>query len=455
MDNKYLSVYEKQKKYFLTKETYNYAFQKQMLLTLKQMLIKNEKAIMDALYLDLGKSNYEAYMTELGLVLNDINFAIKHLKKWMKPKRVKTNISNFPSKSMIYHDPYGVCLIMSPWNYPVNLAFEPLIGAIAGGNTCIIKMSEYSTNTSVLLEKLFNETFDEKYIKAYHGDVTETTEILKLPFDFIFFTGSEKVGKIVMASAASHLTKVVLELGGKSPTIVDDNVNIELVTKRIAFGKIINAGQTCVAPDYIYVHENIKPQFINALIKEIKLMLGSNPLTNPDYPKIINERHYQRILSLIDQSKVIYGGKGCNLRIEPTIMDNVTYDDAVMQEEIFGPIFPIMSFKDIDEIISEIECHPEPLALYLFSNNKEIKKKILKMRFGGGCINDTLMHLSSETLPFGGVNNSGMGSYHGKYSFSTFTREKGVLSKSTHIDIKLRYHPYNEKKQKIVRKILK
>ena len=455
MNDIYMNVYEKQKKFFLTKETYSYPFRKQMLLTLKQMIKDNEKEITKALYLDLGKSEYEAYMTEIGLVLHDINYAIKHLRNWMKPKSVRTSLSNFPSKSIIYHDPYGVCLIMSPWNYPVNLVFEPLIGAIAGGNTCIIKMSEYSCNTSILLEKLISKTFDEKYIKAYYGDVAETAEILKLPFDFIFFTGSEKVGKIVMAAASNHLTKVVLELGGKSPVVVDKNVDIKLVTRRIAFGKIINAGQTCVAPDYIYVHNDIKSDFIKSLIEEIKTMLGDSPLLNDNYPKIINERHFQRVMNLINFDKVIYGGKSENMKIEPTIMDNVTYSDMVMQEEIFGPIFPIIGYTNLDEVIREIEEHDGPLALYLFSNDKKVKKKMLMTRFGGGCINDVLMHLCSDTLPFGGVKTSGMGNYHGKYSFSTFTREKGILNKSTKMDIKLRYHPYNEKKQKIVKKILK
>lgn len=455
MENKYYTIYERQKEYFLSKETYDYSFRKQMLQTLRQMIQNHQHDICDALYRDLGKSEYEAYMTEVGLVLHDINYAIKHLKKWMKVKKVKTNISNFPSCSKIYHDPYGVCLIMSPWNYPVNLVFEPLIGAIMGGNTCIIKMSEYSIHTSTLLEKLISETFDEKYIKAYYGDVSETTEILKLPFDFIFFTGSENVGKIVMKAASNNLTKVVLELGGKSPVIIDENVDIRLVARRIAFGKIINSGQTCVAPDYIYVHEMVKDSFIQNLIKEIKEMLGVEPLNNPNYPKIISDKHYQRLLRLIDEKKVIYGGTATNQKIEPTIMDNVTFDDLVMQEEIFGPIFPIISYHNLDDVIKEIESHKLPLALYLFTNDKNVKKKIMKTRFGGGCINDTLMHLSSETLPFGGVNNSGMGNYHGKYSFLTFTREKGVLSKSNHLDIKLRYHPYNEKKQKIVKKILK
>lgn len=453
--NEYQIIYNKQKDYFLSKITYSYKFRKEMLKKLKQMIVDNKEALVKALKCDLNKTEYESYMCEIGLVLHDLSYAIKHLKRWMKIEKVKTNISNFPSKSYITHDPYGVCLIMSPWNYPINLVFEPLIGCIAGGNTSIIKMSEYSINTSKLLVKLINENFDEGYLKAYMGDVTETTAILDLPFDFIFFTGSKKVGQIVMEKASKHLTPVVLELGGKSPVIVTNDASLDKAAKRIVFGKILNAGQTCVAPDYLYVNEDIKNQLIEKIILEIEKALGKNPLENSNYPKIINSKNLERITKLIDYHKVIYGGKHDQEKIEPTLIDNVNDDDLIMQEEIFGPILPIMTYRDIDEVIKYIESKDAPLALYLFTNDKKTIKKVLQLRFGGGCINDTIMHLSSDTLPFGGVGGSGIGVYHGKFSFDTFTRKKGILQKSNKIDIKLRYYPYNKKKQKIINKILK
>lgn len=453
--NEYQIIYNKQKDFFFSKMTYSYKTRKEMLKKLKQLIIDNKESLLEALKEDLNKSEYESYMCEVGLVLHDLSYAIKHLKRWMKKEKVKTNISNFPSKSFITHDPYGVCLIMSPWNYPINLVFEPLIGCIAGGNTCIIKMSEYSINTSKLLVKLINENFDEAYLKAYMGDVTETTMILDLPFDFIFFTGSKKVGQIVMEKASKHLTPVVLELGGKSPVIVTSDASLDSASKRIVFGKILNAGQTCVAPDYLYVSEDIKEKLIEKIKLEIENTLGTHPLENSDYPKIINSKNLERIVKLIDNDKVIYGGKFNNEKIEPTLIDQVSEDDLIMQEEIFGPILPIMTYRNIDEVISYIEKNDAPLALYLFTNNKEVINKFLQIRFGGGCINDTIMHLSSDTLPFGGVGGSGMGVYHGKFSFDTFTRKKGILQKSNKVDIKLRYYPYNEKKQKIINKILK
>lgn len=453
--NEYQIVFNKQKEFFNTRTTYNYQFRRNMLIKLKKMITDNIDKINEALKLDLNKSEYESYMCEVGLVLHDLSYAIKHLKRWMRDEKVKTNISNFPSKSKIIHDPYGVCLIMSPWNYPVNLVVEPLIGCIAGGDTCIIKMSEYSLNTSKLLMNLINETFDESYIKAYMGTLQETNFILDLPFDFILFTGSEKVGKIVLEKASKNLTPVVLELGGKSPVIVTSDASIKLASKRIVFGKILNAGQTCVAPDYVYVEESIKDELISSIKSEIERMLGTNPLENEDYPKIISKKHLDRLVNLIDNSHVIYGGKVKDLMFEPTLIDNVSFDDLIMKEEIFGPILPIISFDNIDSVIKNLNNMPKPLALYLFTNNKKVIDKVLKLSFGGGCINDTIMHLSSDTLPFGGVGSSGMGNYHGKYSFDTFTRSKSILIKSTKIDIKLKYHPYNQKKQKIVSKILK
>ncbi len=452
----YQELINKQKQFFKTKITYDYNFRKEMLKSLYHMIKSNEVKICDALYQDLGKANMEAYMCEVGLVLSSITYAIKHLKSWMKPKKVKGNLSNFPSKSYVLNDPYGVCLIMSPWNYPVLLSLDPLIGAISGGNTAILKLSNHSPATSKLLCELINSTFNEKYIKVLLLNTDETNELLSEQFDFIFFTGSKRVGTIVMSYAAKSLTPVCLELGGKSPCIVTKNANLEIATKRIAFGKIINAGQTCVAPDYIYIDKEIKDKFVEKLKQQIIDFVTSNPLDNPNYPKIISKHHLERLVSLIDKNKVVFGGKYNDEKIEPTILDNVTFDDAVMQEEIFGPLIPIITYNDLNEVYNTLFEKDYPLALYIFTNKKSEYREITKyLRFGGGAINDTLMHLASETIPFGGVGKSGMGNYHGKYTFKTFTHEKGVLKKSTKIDISLRYHPYTKKKEKTIKKILK
>ena len=452
----YQEIYKLQKEYFNTNITYAYRYRKEMLQKLYKMVKDNEEQLSKALYLDLNKSSLESYMCEIGLLLFHIRKAIKKLKKWMKPQNVKTELFNFPSKGKIIKDPYGVTLIMAPWNYPVLLALDPLIGAIAGGNTCIIKLSEYSTNTSKLLKELINHTFDNSYIYAYDGDIDESNQILSLPFDFIFFTGSTNVGKIVMEKASKNLTPVCLELGGKSPCIVTKDANLELASRRIIFGKVLNAAQTCVAPDYIYIDQSIKDQFIQLLIKEIKDKLGDSPCLNNNYPKIINNKHLERLINLIDNEKLVYGGNTINGKLEPTIIDNVTFDDLVMQEEIFGPIIPIIKFNDINDVYEKLKNTPSPLALYIFSNDKKVVKNITTyIRFGGGCINDTIMHLTSDTLPFGGTGKSGMGMYHGKYTFDTFTHSKSILYKGIKIDIKLRYYPYTLNKEKLIKKILK
>lgn len=452
----YQTIFNKQKQTFISKITYDYKYRKEMLIKLKTLIENNISRIEEALYLDLGKSKTESYMCEIGLVLENINYTLKHLKKFMKKKKVSSSIVNFPSSSYIIKDPYGVCLIMCPWNYPFLLSIEPLVGCIAGGNTCILKLSEYSIHTSKLIKELLNSIFDESYICVFDGDVEETTEILKLPFDFIFFTGSEKVGKIVMEGASKNLTPVCLELGGKSPCIVTKSANIKLSSKRIIFGKIINAGQTCVAPDYIYVDENIKDELIKYMKDNIINMLGDNPLDNNDYPKIISKRHLDRLINLIDKNKIIYGGNHNCEKLEVTLLDNVTFDDLVMKEEIFGPILPIITYKSIDEVKDKMDTLPSPLALYLFSNDsKEIEYFNTYVRFGGGCVNDTIMHLVGKNLPFGGVGSSGMGNYHGKYTFDTFTREKGILKKASWLDVPLRYQPYTKTKDKIIRKIVK
>ena len=452
----YLEIFNKQRKLFLSKVTYEYEFRKSMLLKLKKMIKDNINKFEEALYKDLGKAKTESYMCEIGLVLDKISYALKNLKSFMKPTKVSSSLVNFPSSSYIIKDPYGVCLIMAPWNYPLLLSIEPLIGAISGGNTAFLKLSEYSVHTSTLIKELIKSNFEENYIAVFDGGVDDTTNILKLPFDFIFFTGSEKVGKIVMQAASLHLTPVCLELGGKSPAIVTKNANVKLAAKRIIFGKIINAGQTCVAPDFIYVDEDVKNELIEHLIINIKEMLGDCILDNNDYPKIISKRHLDRLISLIDKNKVIFGGQNNIEKLEITLIDNASFEDKIMQEEIFGPILPIISYKDLNEVKLKLDQLPSPLALYLFSNDKtEIDYFTKYIRFGGGCINDTINHLVGTNMPFGGVGSSGMGNYHGKYTFNTFTREKGILNKSNFLDIKLRYHPYSDKKEKLIKKILK
>lgn len=455
-NNIYQEIFNKQKEYFNTLATYDYKFRKEMLLKLKHMIIDNIEDIYKALYLDLGKSKTEAYMCEIGLVLDNISYTLKHLKRWMKEKKVRTSFANFPSKGKIIKDPYGTTLIISPWNYPFLLSMEPLIGSIIGGNTCILKLSEISIHTSKLIKELIDQTFNLEFIYTTFGSVEETTKILELPFDFTFFTGSEKVGKIVMQASSKNLTPVCLELGGKSPCIVTKHADLELASKRIIFGKIINAGQTCVAPDYIYVDSSVKNKLIELLIKYSKKMITESPLKNDSYPKIISSKHLDRLKQLINKDKVVYGGKSNEEKLELTILDNVSFDDDVMKEEIFGPILPIIIYDTIDEVKTKLHQLNLPLALYIFSNNKkEIKEFTKYFRFGGACVNDTLMHLVEKRLPFGGVKTSGMGRYHGKYTFDTFTKEKAVLNKSTKIDISLRYPPYYKKKESIIKKILK
>lgn len=447
-------IVRKQKDYFNTFETLNINFRIDNLKKLKKLIIENEQLIKDALYKDLHKSYTESYMTEIGMALSEISYAVKNLKKWTKIKKVKTALANFPAKSYIYSEPYGNTIIISPWNYPFLLTIGPLISAIAAGNTAIIKPSEYSINTSNIIEKLVNENFDEKYIKVILGDVNVTTEILKEKFDLIFFTGSPKVGKIVMEAASKNLTKVILELGGKSPVIVDDTTNLKIASKRIAFGKFLNAGQTCVAPDYLLIKDNVKEEFLKYLIEDTKTIANSD-----EYCNIINEKNYQRLLNLIDEEKVIYKKESTPLKLYPIIMDNVKFTDNVMQEEIFGPILPIIEYhseKDLINTLIKIEAETSyPLAFYIFSNNKKFVNELLKLRFGGGCINDTINHLASTTLPFGGIGNSGMGEYHGKKGFEAFSHQKSILKKSTLIDINLRYYPYSNKKEKIIKKFLK
>lgn len=447
-----------QREYFRTGITLSKTFRLEKLRILKKTLKKYEEKINQALNIDLGKSEYESYMTEISMIYTEINYFLKQLKGLVKPKRVRTTLAAFPAKSYIYSEPYGNVLIISPWNYPLQLALIPLVGAIAGGNTAIIKVSELAPKVGEVIKQIVTECFPKEYVAVEMGGVKETEALLAEPFDKIFFTGSTKVGKVVMASASKNLTPVTLELGGKSPVIVTQNADLKLAAKRIAWGKILNAGQTCVAPDYVFVATEVKDLFIELLIKQFEEFLGTNPLTNSDYPKIISYNHFQRLLALIDQKSLVYGGKyDVNTsKVEPTILLNPNLDLPCMDEEIFGPILPILTYQSLTEVYDYIIEKPKPLALYLFSKDRKEQEFIFnRLSFGGGCLNDTILHLSVHNLPFGGVGASGMGNYHGKASFKCFTHEKSILSKGAFFDIKLRYQPFTKRKLNFLKKLIK
>ncbi|HEA4331167.1 TPA: aldehyde dehydrogenase, partial [Staphylococcus aureus] len=406
--------------------------------------------ILEALYTDLGKNKVEAYATEIGITLKSIKNARKELKNWTKTKNVDTPLYLFPTKSYIKKEPYGTVLIIAPFNYPFQLVFEPLIGAIAAGNTAIIKPSELTPNVARVIKRLINETFDANYIEVIEGGIEETQTLIHLPFDYVFFTGSENVGKIVYQAASENLVPVTLEMGGKSPVIVDETANIKVASERICFGKFTNAGQTCVAPDYILVHESVKDDLITALSKTLREFYGQNIQQSPDYGRIVNLKHYHRLTSLLnsEQMNIVFGGHSDEDEryIEPTLLDHVTSDSAIMQEEIFGPILPILTYQSLDEAIAFIHQRPKPLSLYLFSEDENATQRVInELSFGGGAINDTLMHLANPKLPFGGVGASGMGRYHGKYSFDTFTHEKSYIFKSTRLESGVHLPPYKGK----------
>jgi len=425
----------------------DYSTRMKSLKLLKKNIEKYEKDIYQALNLDLGKSAEEAYLTEYKIVLNEIDFLMKNLKELMKPQKVNTPLITFRSKGEIYYEPYGKVLIISPWNYPFHLAFLPLAGAVAAGNKVVLKPSEFSNNTSNITEKIIKETFSEEHVRVAQGGVPETTALLQKKFDYIFFTGSTHVGRIVMKAAAEHLTPITLELGGKSPAIVCGDSDLEITAKRLVWGKFTNCGQTCVAPDYLYVHKDVKEQLIKYIIKSIRDFYGEYPKRSSDYGRIISEKHLLRLTEFLKDGKVLFGGN-YDLKekyMSPTILELNSWDYLVMKEEIFGPILPILEFQSLKDVTEIIKEQPKPLALYLFSKNKkEIDYIIQEVSFGGGCINDTMMHLASEELPFGGVGESGLGKYHGKYSFETFSHQKSVLTKSFKPDFDLRYPPYEK-----------
>ncbi|MCT4543433.1 MAG: aldehyde dehydrogenase [Vallitalea sp.] len=449
---------ENQRRYFLKHETKDITFRKKQLQKLKMAIHKYEKQLYDGLNKDFRKSEFETYETELGMALEEITYTIKHLSKWAKPKKRPTPLAHFKSSSKIYSEPYGVVLIMSPWNYPFLLTISPLIGAMAAGNCVVIKTSRYVPNTSSVIKKMIEDFFDAGYITVVEGGRDVNQALLAEKFDYIFFTGSPTVGKIVMESGAKNLTPVTLELGGKSPCIVDNTANIKIAAKRIIWGKLVNCGQTCVAPDYILAHKDIKDKLIKELIKVINEYYGENIYESPDLPRIINEKHYKRLAGLINKDKVIFGGETIEKDnyIEPTIMDNVTWEDSVMQEEIFGPLIPVLEFDNTKEVITLLNSKPKPLALYYYSTNKQnIQEVLKKVSYGGGCVNDTLVHLANINMPFGGVGNSGMGGYHGIDSFRTFSHFKSVLTKAMWIDIDVRYPPYTKKKLNLIKKLVK
>lgn len=444
------------KEYYKTNETKDYLFRINALRSLKRVIKENEEQINSALLNDLNKSKYESYLCELGLIYEEINYTLRNLKKWMKNQRVRTPLAQFPSKSFISPEPYGVVLIMAPWNYPIQLCLCPLIGAIAGGNCAVIKPSAYAPNCSAVIKKLINEAFPSHYVDVVEGSREQNQELLMQKFDYIFFTGSVSVGKVVMEAASKNLTPVSLELGGKSPVIVDESCDLYLASKRIAFGKILNAGQTCVAPDYVFVNRKIKDEFVKYYIEAIEKFFPNGSYN--DFPHIINEKHFNRLKRLLNDENVLFGGntEEKNLFIEPTLLDSITLQSKIMQEEIFGPILPLIEYDDISECIEYIASKPKPLALYLFSNNKKTINEILRScSFGGGCINDTIIHLATSNMGFGGVGDSGIGSYHGKKSFDTFTHYRSIVHKRFWLDIKVRYRPYTDKKDKIIRKLMK
>lgn len=447
----------KQRELFRSGLTRPVKFRLEQLEKLKQGILKYEDDIIDALKMDLNKPEFEAYATEVGLVLNSISHMTKNLEKWAKVKVVKTPIQLIPAKSSIKYEPLGIVLIVAPFNYPFQLLIEPLLGAIAAGNTAILKPSEYTPKTEAIIVKLISEVFSPDYIKVVTGGRDVSEGLFNAPFDHIFFTGSVQTGKVVMKAAAENLIPVTLELGGKSPTIVHKDADIKMAALRIAWGKFMNAGQICVAPDYVYVHKDVEQLFIDEVLKCILSFYGALPIKSPDYCRIVNEKHFNRIVSLIDHDKVVIGGQydASQKYIAPTVMKNVTWDDAVMQEEIFGPIMPILVYDSIETVIETITQKPKPLAFYVFSESESLQEYLVdQVPFGGGCINDTIMHVASQYLPFGGTGHSGMGAYHGEESFITFSHRKSILKKSSVFELKLLYPPYKNNVQWI-RKIFK
>lgn len=450
-------IMQAQQAFFASGATIDVDFRIKSLRKLQAVIKRREAEINAAIQADLGKSAFESYMCEVGLTLSELSCQLKHVRKWAKPQRVASDLANFPSTYRTVAEPYGEVLVMSPWNYPFLLTIEPLIGAVAAGNCCVVKPSAYSPTTSDCMASIIAEVFDPAHVTCILGGREENSILLEQRWDYIFFTGSPSVGKLVMSKASRFLTPISLELGGKSPCIITRDCDLELAATRLAFGKWLNVGQTCIAPDYVLCDESVHDEFVELLKAEVAKMYGKDALANPNYGKIVNRKHYERVRGLIDEDKVAYGGRSDDkaLRIEPTIMVGVTDDDAVMGEEIFGPLCPILKVSGPKEAEDFIKAHEKPLALYLFSNDRALQERFMRhVPFGGGCINDTIVHIATSKMGFGGVGNSGMGSYHGHKSFETFSHTKSVLKKGR-LDLPMRYQPYSNGKAKLIRMFLK
>lgn len=458
--DKQSTVFQSQKAFFKSQATKSYDFRKAQLLKLKQMVKAHEQDIMTALSKDFGKPNFETYVTEIGFLYDEINYTLKHLKSWMKPKKVGTGLIHFPSKSKIIYEPKGVTLIIGPWNYPFQLLLAPVVASIAAGNTCIIKPPEETPHISNLIAKIIPKYFKEEFLAVITGEgsvvVPELMENNR--FDHVFFTGSVPVGRIIAKMAAEQLVPTTLELGGKSPAIIDENTNITVAARRIAFGKLINAGQTCVAPDYLLIHEKIKDEFVDELRATVMQFYGISPTQSKDLAQIVNQKRYDKLKSYLKEGKIIFGGAFDDekRKIEPTIIEGVSEEDLLFQEEIFGPILPIFTYKQNEEAVDFITKNPDPLAFYIFTSNKKTENYFLdRVRFGGGAVNNTIIHLANPELPFGGVGNSGNGSYHGKAGFMAFSNEKSILKSGTWFDLRKKYPPFDENSMKMIRFLMK
>lgn len=451
------ALLERQRTYFRSQATKSVDFRIHQLNTLRKAIQENEEALIEAVAEDFKKPEMETYASEIGLLYQEISFTIKHLKKWAKPRRVKGDLINFPSRNYVYKEPYGAVLIIGPWNYPIQLILMPLIGAIAAGNTVVLKPSEISSHTSEAIAQMITKWFKEEFVAVVNGGVEVTQDLLAQPFDHIFFTGSPRVGKIVMKAAAENLTPVTLELGGKSPCIVDETTDLKTAARRIAWGKFFNAGQTCVAPDYLMIHHSAEQKFLEHFGDAVKEFYGEQAKESPDYARVINESHFDRLTGYLEEGEVVIGGsverKSCF--IEPSVLTNIKEGARVMEEEIFGPVLPVLTYEHLSEAVDFILENPKPLALYVFTNKDETEQLFLeKCSFGGGAVNDVVAHFASHHMPMGGVGNSGMGAYHGKHSFETFSHSKSILKKPIWLDIPLRYAPYNGK-LKWIKRILK
>ncbi len=452
------AMVEKQRAFFLSGATQDIAVRLGALSLLQDWINGNEGRIEEALASDLGKSSFESYMCEIGLAKSELSYMLRHTPSFARPRRVPTPLAQFPARSYVQPSPQGTVLVMSPWNYPFLLTVDPLIDALAAGNTVVLKPSDYSPATSALIQEMVADCFPPEYVAVVTGGRAENTSLLDQPFDYVFFTGSTTVGKVVLRHCAERLTPATLELGGKSPCIVDETSTIPLAARRIVFGKFLNCGQTCVAPDYILVHEKVKGPFIAAVVREANRQFGAEPLENPNWGRIVNEKHYDRLMGLIDQDKVVMGGYGNRetLQIAPTVLDHVGFDDAIMAEEIFGPLMPVIGYTDLEAELASLAKMPSPLAFYLFSSDMQKAKDVMaRAQFGGGCINDVVIHLATSEMGFGGFGASGMGAYHGKVGFDTFSHMKSIVDKKTWLDLPLRYQPYSKPAKTLMKLFLR